>query len=290
MSEEKDWSESYYFNFYDERKDLTAFMRIGSKPNRDEKEMFLFLMGKDFKIGMRAKIPCGTDRCEAAGLRFSEEKGGWRLTYRGKLYDASGASQEASQAEMDILWTAKNPLMDYHQCVDGRGAALSAKVSSEHFEQFGRAVGSISIDGINMSINGSGERDRSEGVRDWGSPQMWMWLNSVYGDDGFNATKLVTGRGDVDAGYFCTGGKNDPVIKADIVPDLSTGVPKGYSMELTGKSGRTYSVKAEVMHFIILPMNGSKDMLLIESISRTVWEGKTGFGVAEFLVPSPRVA
>ena len=35
-------------------------------------------------------------------------------------------------------------------------------------------------------------------------------------------------------------------------------------------------------------MQGSKDMMLVETISETVHEGRTGYGIAEFLVPAPK--
>ena len=56
-------------------------------------------------------------------------------------------------------------------------------------------------------------------------------------------------------------------------------------MAMKGKSGKEYSVDAKILRYATLPMQGSKDMLLVETISETVMDGRTGYGIAEFLVP-----
>ncbi|MFA5313124.1 MAG: hypothetical protein WC375_07415, partial [Methanomassiliicoccales archaeon] len=48
--EQKDWNESFYFNFYDRGNDLTGFMRIGLVPNKKEKTVFCFLMLPDGSV------------------------------------------------------------------------------------------------------------------------------------------------------------------------------------------------------------------------------------------------
>ena len=40
LKKHEEWNESYYFNFHDTNNDLTAFMRIGNKINKNEKSMF----------------------------------------------------------------------------------------------------------------------------------------------------------------------------------------------------------------------------------------------------------
>ena len=163
---------------------------------------------------------------------------------------------------------------------------MSAQTASEHFEQFGIAKGKVVIGDRTYDVNATGERDKSEGVRDWGAAKMWMWLNSVYGDDvGFNATKLCTPIGDVDAGYVGDKDSNDPVVKIDIDVKYDGSIPSSYTMIMKGKSGNEYSVEAKIIRYAALPMQGSKDMLLVETISETVMGGRIGYGIAEFLVP-----
>ena len=288
MSTELDWNESYYFNFFDPAAGATAFMRIGNKPNRDEKSVFLFVMNRKGVFGIRNTVPCDEKKTECSGLRFEDKGGIWKITYNGPLFDVS-KDPVPIMSNLDIDWKPVNPVMDYHDCVDEKGAALSAKTASEHFEQFGVATGKVTIGDDSFSIRATGERDKSEGVRDWGSPKMWLWLNSVYGEDlGFNATKLSTQMGDVDAGFVGTAESNDPVVKISIDIQYDGAIPSGYRMTMTGKSGKTYNIDGKILQHAQLPMQGSKDMMLIETISETVYEGRKGYGIAEFLVPANR--
>ncbi|MBO4358061.1 MAG: hypothetical protein J5813_07880 [Candidatus Methanomethylophilaceae archaeon] len=286
MSTELDYNESYYFNLHDNENGVTAFMRIGNKPNRNEKSLFLFLIEKDRVCGIRNAVPCDEDKTFCTGLRFTKENDVWHITYQGPLFDMASKEPTPMISSMDLQWKPVNPEMDYHDCVDAKGAAMSAQTASEHFEQFGLVKGTIVVGDRKYDITATGERDKSEGVRDWGASKMWMWLNSVYGDDvGFNATKLCTPIGDVDAGYVGNKDSNDPVIKIDIDVQYNGSIPSTYKMVMKGKSGKEYSVDAKILRYATLPMQGSKDMLLVETISETVMNGRTGYGIAEFLVP-----
>ena len=285
MSSELEYNESYYFNLHDVKNEVTVFMRIGSKPNKNEKSIFLFAIEKDRVVGMRNAIPCDDDRLSCCGLKYAKGEKSWHITYQGPFFDM--AKEPAPiMSSMDLEWSPVNPEMDYHDCVDAKGAAMSAQTASEHFEQFGVVKGKLVIGDRTYDIEATGERDMSAGVRDWGAANMWMWLNSVYGTDlGFNATKLCTPIGDVDAGYIGDKDSNDPVVKIDIDVSYNGSIPAGYKMTMTGKSGKQYAVEAKILRYATLPMQGSKDMLLVETISETVMDGRTGYGIAEFLVP-----
>ncbi len=286
MNNELEWNESYYFNFHDQANGVTAFMRIGNKPNKNEKSMFFFVIEKDRVCGMRNAVACDDEKTSCSGLKFVKDENVWHLAYQGPMFDMASKEQVPIMTSMDLSWTPVNPEMDYHDCVDSAGAAMSAQTASEHFEQFGICKGKFTIGDRAFDIDATGERDKSEGVRDWGASKMWMWLNSVYdGEIGFNATKLCTPIGDVDAGFIGNKDCNDPVVKIKVDVEYDGNIPSAYSMTMTGKSGKEYKVDAKIMRYATLPMQGSKDMLLIETISETVMDGKTGYGIAEFLVP-----
>ncbi len=53
-----EWNESFYFNFYDRSSDVCGFMRIGLKPNKNEKSIFCFLLMPDGDIiGFKGESP-----------------------------------------------------------------------------------------------------------------------------------------------------------------------------------------------------------------------------------------
>ena len=289
MNDNPEWNESYYFNLHDHSNGVTVFMRIGNKPNKDEKSIFLFVIEKNRVCGMRNAVPCDGDKTSCCGLSFEKKEDVWHIVYNGPLFATAAEKPVPLVSCMDIEWRPVNPEMDYRDCVDAHGTALSASTASEHYEQFGIVRGKLCINDLSYDISATGERDKSVGVRDWGASKMWMWLNSVYGDDvGFNATKLCTAYGDVDAGFYGTAQSNDPVVKIDIEVSYDGNMPAGYDMTMHGKSGKTYAVKAKILGKAVLPMQGSKDMLLVETVSETVMDGRTGYGIAEFLIPAQK--
>jgi hypothetical protein len=283
LKEHEDWNESYYFNFHDIKNDLTAFMRIGNKINKNEKMMFFYLMYPDLIAGIKLETACDDDPWSNNGLCFQEnESGVWVLNYDGPILDP--INKVKYQIKMDVTWTALNPLMDYRECVDEKETEMSSNVASEHYEQFGRARGRVEIDGEVIEIDAIGERDKSIGVREWGSPKMWMWINSSFSqDEAFNITKLTVDEGDIDAGYFYTEGANQPLIKSKIDLKFQKGFPSEFKMALYDKRGMEYEVAGEVVRFGMIPVD--EEMMLIETLSRYSWDDKEGYGVAEFLVP-----
>ncbi len=283
LKKHEEWNESYYFNFHDKTNDLTAFMRIGNKINKSEKSMFFYLMSPKIMAGIKLETPCDDNPLNIAGLNYEElEPMKWNLKFDGSIFNPLTKAQY--KVKMDIIWEALNPIMDYVDCVDEKETQMSSKVASEHYEQFGKATGTIEIDGEIMEIEGLGERDLSRGVREWGSPKMWMWINSEFSDtEAFNITKLSVEEGDIDAGYFYVNSVNEPLIKSDIDLEFNNGIPSSFKMNLFDKKGEEYSVTGEVIRFGMIPVD--ETMNLIETISKYNWEGKEGFGIAEFLIP-----
>ncbi|MDD3985947.1 MAG: hypothetical protein PHY59_08785 [Methanobacterium sp.] len=207
-----EWNESYYFNFHDKKNDLTVFMRIGNKINKNEKSMFFFIMLPKIVAGIKLETPCNNKPLNIAGLQYQEiGSGKWQLKYNGKIYDTLTNIPKEFNIKMEVTWEALNPVMDYINCVDEKQVQMSSNVVSEHYEQFGRAYGNIKINEKSYEIDGLGERDRSQGIRAWESPKMWMWINSEFSkDEAFNITKLSVDKGDIDAGYFYKDSVNEP--------------------------------------------------------------------------------
>lgn len=288
LKNHEEWNESYYFNFYDRKNQVTAFMRIGNKVNKNEKSMFFFLMTPQQTAGIKLETPCDDKPLSIAGLEYQElEPGKWNLQFNGSIFNPLEKVPTEFKVKMDVTWQALNPVMDYVDCVDEKQAEMSSNVASEHYEQFGRAQGIIEIDGGSFPVEEAlGERDLSRGVREWGSPKMWMWINSEFSpEEAFNVTKLSTDEGDVDAGYFYTNSANQPLVKSDIDVKFNQGIPSRFSMVLYDKQGSQYPVEGEVVRMGMVPVD--EQMILIETLSKYQWEGKEGYGIAEFLVPKP---
>ncbi len=282
LKKNSEWNESYYFNFHDRKNELTALMRLGNKVNKNEKSMFFYLISPQLSLGMKSESFLDDQPLHMAGLSFQElESGKWRLKYKGSLFDQL---KRKFKVKMDVNWQALNPIMDYRECVDERQVKLSSKVASLHYEQFGKAQGEIEIEAEKFQIEGLGERDFSQGVREWGSPRMWMWINSQFSSkEAFNITKLCVEEGEIDAGYFYNQESNQPLIRAEIKVEYDKNLPSKFSLLLEDKKGTTYPVEGEIIQLAMIPVD--ENMVLLETLSQYEWEGKLGYGVAEFLVP-----
>jgi hypothetical protein len=287
-----EWNESFYFNFYDRAADICGFMRIGLKPNKNEKSMFCFLMMPDGSlVGMKGAQGCESQVLEVKGLSFEkvipEKK--WGLAFNGPAMRMKGERTTPEVLTFGLDFESLNAVFDYRECVDAKKAEISKNVASEHLEQFGRVSGKVALGGESFQIHGLGERDHSWGVREWTAPKMWIWLTCQFSEScAMNVTKLVVDGGEVEAGFFHRDGKNHPLVKADIDTKFNQeGGPSSLRIMLRDKNGCTYDVGAEVLRRAILPFEGSdgkSQSLLHEPLARYTWNGMTGYGIAEYLI------
>lgn len=288
-SGEQDWSESFYFNFYDRENSLCAFMRIGLKPDRDDKSMFCFLMLPDGTVaGINAHEPCNPE-LNAGSLKFcqAEPEKRWTLKYDG--YMAFLPEKRPVRVAFDLEFESQNRMFDYRECVSGHKEEISKSVASEHLEQFGKVSGKLAAGGKEYSIRGLGERDHSWGVRDWNAPKMWTWLTAEFSETkALNVTKLVVEQGVVDAGFIHKDGVNIPVMEAVIDTTFGPqGAPASLKMTLRDKKGIGYEVTAEVVRHVAVPFespDGKALSIMYETLAKYSFEGSTGYGIAEYLV------
>jgi hypothetical protein len=287
-----DWNESFYFSFYDKENDICAFMRIGLKPNRLQKNVFCFLMMPDGKIiGIKRDAPFKDTEINAAGLVFQKivpEKR-WKLMFNGGLYSLFEEGRPLRRVSFMLDWEGLNEIFDYRECVSGIKEEISKRVASEHLEQFGRVKGILEVGGKRYEIDGLGERDHSWGVRDWTAPRMWIWLTCQFSDDcALNVTKLVVDQGEIDAGFIHLGGRNIPIVETRIDTVYGdAGAPESFEMVLTDKEGKEHHVTALVKRKAIMEFpnpEGHGIALMHETLAEYRMGDKVGYGIAEYLI------
>lgn len=287
-----DWNESFYFNFYDRRNDIFAFMRVGLKPNRNEKNAFCFFMMPDGSLlGMKGQDPATDMELQVSKLRFDriapEKK--WRLSFSGTMERHVERTPTAEQVSFSVDFNSLNEVFDYRECVKGIAERISEAIASEHFEQFGRASGRLNVGAVEYVLSGLGERDHSWGARDWSAPKMWIWLTCQFSDKlALNVTKLTMDAGEVDAGFVHIDGNNLPLVKADIHTEWQGDhEPKKLQMILQDSRGRLHSVQADVMRRMAIPFagtNGKTVSTMQETLARYTMGSEIGYGVAEYLI------
>jgi hypothetical protein len=240
-------------------------------------------------IGLKEDDKYDSDALSAKNMTFTkiqpEKK--WNLKFDGKLIDFS--SKKPVDVSFNFDFESLNKIFDYRDCVSGIKERISQSVASEHLEQFGKATGDLKIDEEKYKISGLGERDHSWGIRDWNAPKMWIWLTCQFSEDvALNVTKLVVSEGEVDAGFVHIGGENLPIMKATIDTNYNQDEsPNSFKMELLDKKGYLHKVNAKIIKNVKLPFtsgDGKKQSIMHETLTEYEMDGKTGYGIAEYLI------
>jgi len=288
-----DWNESFYFNFYDKANDICAFMRIGLKPNINEKNMLCFFLSPEGDvIGTRGVEPFSDSELSIGGLKFERVVPDmeWRLRFKGSMKHTRGSEIHRQDTSFDLTFKAINKVFDYRESLPSGYSDLAEDLSpAEHNEQFGRVVGTATIGSKKYSIAGLGERDHAWGTTDWISPSTWIWLSGQFSERrAFNFTKLFIRREIVDAGFIHIDGVNRPIVKVNVVTEFNrSGGPESLRTWLTEPDGKVHEIEATIMRTVRLPFAGRIEKtvsVMYETLARFQMGDEIGYGIVEYLV------
>lgn len=288
---EKEWNESFYFNIYDPECDICLFMRIGLKPNMDERSAFCFIMMPDGSVVWIKELgPFEGGGTAVKGLLLErvEADKRWRLTYNGHMDNMAEEGIQSIPVSFALDFETLNQPFDFRESVQGERESVFEQVASDHVEQFGTAKGSLMVAERQFDINGMGERAHTWGVRDRYIPRMWIWLSAHFGLDlAFSVTKLFCEKEAV-AGYFHIYGRNVAVVSADIRTVLDPdGTPRSTAISTTDINGGKHRATGEVLRVVTLPFpsrDGKKLTVIHEALVEFTFNGQKGYGMAEYLV------
>jgi len=293
------WNESFYFNYYDKNNHICSFMRIGLTPNKESKNMFVFLLMPNLKLGMRAEAPY-KDHTTSTSLKLTindltfekiQDEDEWNLSYEGPMIDPHNPQAGPPVfISFKLKFSAAHPIFNYRDCpITKHQEQLSAEVASEHLEQYGTVKGTLSINDVTFEINALGERDHSWGIRDWTAPKQWIWLTGQFREKtAFNLTKLTTEHGDIDAGFLHINNTTHPIKSADIHTNYTeAGGPKDFTLTLTTTDDKTHHIQALMLDHIEVPFTNPKTQehsMMYENLARYTYNNQTGYGIAEYLI------
>jgi hypothetical protein len=192
---------------------------------------------------------------------------------------------------MDLTFEALTPAVG----VDGQGssksgasAATSASVGKGHLEQAGRWSGWIEADGVRHElVDARGNRDKSWGPRRWGGPKMWRWFSINIDDEThFGGIRIGTDAGDLHRGWVWTGGEHSSIREWKVTSEVAgDGVTHTAThVHATDKAGRVHELDAEVFRVSPGPAGIRPDSTIVnEGLARWTYEGRTGYGISEYL-------
>lgn len=208
-------------------------------------------------------------RTGALVYRCEEPLKRWRITLEGRN-------------EMDLSWESYTPAFDYHDS----GRELPPNVAGEHLEQAGRVRGYTRFKGRTIEVDGTGERDKSWGVRDWANIAGWNWISAQFGQDlAFNCWEGFMGGKRYINGYVFQDGENHPIEKLEVKFHWDGGrkhLPKGSTIEIHDSRGKHFTVTSTTLGRAPLYKNG---LWLEECYSRYRLTGagikRNGSGIIE---------
>jgi len=310
---EPNFNESAYYNFFDRGQRLGGFVRLGNRPNEGAAEMTVCLYQPNGTVGFMFQRPeiKNNDGHDAGGLQFRVIKPfeHHRVTYAGKvcvLRDPLEMAEPARAFKSNPLVRVRLEL-DYRATAPAWGGELrerqgdhwvspqedgdsGVQFAKGHFEQLGRATGSIKIDDREHKFDGLGLRDHSWGPRYWQAPKYYRWLTMNFDEElGGMASVTVNRDGSEHAGGFIArkGQRTLTVRNVEIVTEF-TGEQKLHdrikAIILADGSDEPLIITGKVISMIPL-RNRRAGMVtrIAEGMTEWQWGEKLGYGLAEYL-------
>lgn len=266
------WQESWYFNWADG--ESFGLARLGYRLNERRIDA-LVLTIRDGEpeliypgVGLRDG---GGERDAARGLRggrlvvtMLEPLRRWRIVLEGR--DA-----------LELTFEATTPAHDYH----GEGRRLPPGVAAGHFEQAGRVTGWTRLRGRERRVNGTGERDKSWGERDWSRVERWDWIAGQFGDGfAFNVWQGSAGGEAGTSGYVWDGGVQRAVTAVEVRYQWGrrAHLARRAELRVAVEGGGSYDLVAEALGTFPL-LRGR--LWIEETHARFRCGGRAGVGVIE---------
>jgi hypothetical protein len=314
LGPESNFNESMYFNFFDTRRSLGGFVRLGNRANEGHAEgtVCLYLPAQPDQAA-RPKLgrvlfmfqrPAIRDNAafDAGGLRFEvlEPTERLRTVYEGPaleladpraMADPGRAFRESPKrnVRLDLLHEAAGPLYGSAGHADD-GTPADQQFARAHYEQHMHVTGSLEIEGEHHEIDGYGLRDHSWGPRTWQAIHAYEWLTMNFGPD-FGAMVSVIQR-DPDGqnvrrgGVLVRDGELEPIVDARVEADYGANGLYHEKVRATVRTakGEELAIEGEVTGFIPLRNRREGRVTHIgEGMTRWRVGDRVGYGLSEFL-------
>ncbi len=271
---DRNWRESYYFNFTDEKTGLSLITTIGILPNRGYCSGFVIILSNGrialSKILFTKDIRWHeTDRFRIKDISYRVEGIDWRLQYKSK------------ECCFNILFRPLNEFYTY----SNENAENFKRLFSQHIEQAGLFEGYVELNGEKMTIGPApGHRDHSWGIRDWSSIDNYWLFSCTFGKD--SAFNLWEGgaRGNIfHEGYIFDSERNLKIISSEIKGHYGNKMeePIGCEISVRDESGKRHEIRCKVICSVPIPMY---KCIVYETIARMEYDNEIGFGLLERLV------
>ena len=296
------WSESYYFNAYCPVADAGLFTRIGVRPNEGTMDVGLsvWLPGDELAHvhavrEQKEMVDAGLERRRRRYERVEPLKT-WRLTA-----DVDAQARDLADADASTARRARRARPHVQRAHAGRRRRRpgprgpgrergDARERRQGPSRAGRPVDRLDRGRRRQRhelVDARGNRDKSWGPRRWGGPKMWRWFSINIGDDvHFGGIRIGTDAGDLHRGWVWTDGEHSSIREWKVTSELADdGVTHTAThVHATDKRGRVHELDADVFRVAPGPAGIRPDTTIVnEGLARWTYEGRTGYGISEYL-------
>jgi hypothetical protein len=302
------WVENYLSQAYFPAERVGMFLHLGrvsfDQPAWDEL-VLVYLPGDRF-LAARGFCYCGETPRGPAVPRLSyqciEPWRTWRKTFRGPARLVSGdelrsggvADGQHVKLSFELIYQAMGPVFEL-------GPMHEQNWASAHYEQHCAVTGTLSYGDVSMTLNGSGIRDHSTGVRDLTGLHNHIWCHAEWPDGrAFCLMYLANrdGSGRMNHAAVCDGDnvRYGQLVSAAPLLDSWDRRADDYTLtlevddeiiELVATVGEVGALTIAGPGEIVLGAARGEGChhLLSEAMTRFSWAGAAGYGLTERSVP-----
>lgn len=228
------WSESWYWDFADEGQGLGGWIRLGLIPHQGHAWINALICGPDMPtvalLDFRAPLPVDPNALSSDGIemrhgatvplqQYRVEISGPAQSFEDPAALLRGEPGRPSRLAMDLTWTTA-------------GTPYAYRITSR-YEIPCTVSGSVTVDDRTFDVHAVvGQRDHSNGVRDWWSMD-WVW-SALHLDDGTHLHGVdlrIPDLPPVSAGYLQRPG--EPVVETTAVTARATFADSGLPLTTT---------------------------------------------------------
>jgi hypothetical protein len=283
------WRESLYFCFHDIDSGIGGMTTIGVLPNQDRAQSYAAIFFGPKVLYSYVETPLsegGAGLYSVPGTRYEMllPLQTWRVAVTADfqpidpLQVVRGAPLRVgtAPARFDISFDALSPAYEFPSEAYG---LLAGK--ARHFEQTGRTIGTIFVEGQTLTVDGFGFRDHSWGIRDLAKVTNVVGVYAQLGTNlTVNALRGVRGGSEIAIGYISRDGENIALdeIQVDIQFDPLF-FPRRALAEVGTADGRRVGLQGEVASFMpVLMDHGGGKLCWFECSTQYRHGGLEGYG------------
>ena len=231
-----------------------------------------------------------------AGVKCIEPGKKWAFSYDGEAQELHGG--QPVRVKLNAVFDAMGGIFEFGHDVDAR--VMAEAIAKEkwsrayfeelrandqvHYEQPGRATGTLSLNGELIAFDLPAMRDHSFGKRDWGYMNKHFWLMALLEDGSqLNANMVSYPVLKLMTGYYEDGEKVTSVAEAHILEDVVKPheVPKAFTFDVKLTDGDALSVKCRREEIFPFPFADGA-YTIYEGVGTFELDGVKGRGILEF--------